>query len=141
MAEMLTDLLQNIYNRISQLGKTIQELKTSLDGLNKSIEGKISTLNQKLNEFSKEIALTQTKHLEVLERIGTSATDEIEKIKDKTGLNSIKKLTKELENFSKLSEEILNQETVEMLLSEAISTVKHIKKEQLGIIEKEAEKK
>ncbi len=141
MAEMLTDLLQNIYNRISQLGKTIQELKTSLDGLNKSIEDKVSTLNKKLNEFSNEIALTQTKHIEVLKKIGTSATDEIEKIKDRTGLTSIKKLTNELENFSKLSEEILNQETVEMLLSEAISTVKYIKKQQLGIIEKEAEKK
>ncbi|TXT67291.1 MAG: hypothetical protein BAJALOKI1v1_130026 [Promethearchaeota archaeon] len=141
MAEMLTDLLQNIYNRISHLGKTIQGLKTSLDGLNKSIEDKVTTLNQKLSEFSNEINLTQTKHLEVLERIGSSATDEIEKIKDKIGLTSIKKLTNDLENFSKLSEEILNQETVEVLLSEAIATVKAIKKEQLGIVEQEAETK
>jgi phosphate uptake regulator len=141
MAEMLTDLLQSIYNRISQLGKTIKSLQDSLDSLNKNIENKVNTLNQKLSQFSKEIDVTQTKHLEVLERIGNSATEEIEKIEDEIGVSSIKQLTNDLENFSKLSEEILNQETVEMLLSEAISTVKQIKKEQLGIVEEEAEEK
>jgi len=41
MAEMLTDLLQNIYKRIAQLGQAIQALNSSLDGLNQNIEYQI----------------------------------------------------------------------------------------------------
>ena len=40
MAEMLTDLLQNIYKRIAQLGQSIQKLNESLNTLNQNIEGK-----------------------------------------------------------------------------------------------------
>jgi uncharacterized protein YoxC len=66
LAEMLTDLLQNIYKRIAQLGQAIQGLKTSLDGLNQNIEQKVTNLNEKLKEFSHEINVTQNKHLTFL---------------------------------------------------------------------------
>ena len=37
---MLTDMMNNIYTRISQLAKSIQGLQTSLDSLNKSLAEK-----------------------------------------------------------------------------------------------------
>ena len=40
MSEMLTDMMNNIYTRISQLAKSIQGLQTSLDSLNKSLAEK-----------------------------------------------------------------------------------------------------
>jgi ABC-type transporter Mla subunit MlaD len=135
MAEMLTDLLKNIYDRISQLGKEIQSLKGSLDDLNRNIEENINALNTRLGQFSEEIQVTQTKHLDVLERIGDNATNKIDSVKETIGLKSIDGLISNLEQFSALSEDLLKQEHVELLLSEAINSVKTIKKEKLGIDE------
>jgi len=127
MAEMLTDLLQNIYKRIAQLGQAIQELKTSLDGLNQNIEDKIANLTGKLEEFSNEIKVTQTKHIDVVKEIGEATTNELKVIQEGLGLDALTNLIKKLEDFSKLSENILNQDTVNLLLSEAIDSVKSLK--------------
>ncbi len=127
MAEMLTDLLQNIYKRIAQLGQAIQELKTSLDGLNQNIEQKISNLTEKLEEFSNEINVTQTKHIDAVKEIGEGTTKELKVIQEGLGLDALKNLMKKLEDFAKLSEGVLNQETVNLLLSEAIDSVKNLK--------------
>ncbi len=127
MAEMLTDLLQNIYKRIAQLGQAIQELKTSLDGLNQNIEQKISNLTEKLEEFSNEINVTQTKHIDAVKEIGEGTTKELKIIQEGLGLDALTNLMKKLEDFAKLSEGVLNQETVNLLLSEAIDSVKNLK--------------
>ncbi|MFX1418299.1 MAG: hypothetical protein ACFE9N_05195 [Promethearchaeota archaeon] len=127
MAEMLTDLLQNIYKRIAQLGQAIQELKTSLDGLNQNIEQKISNLTEKLEEFSNEINVTQTKHIDAVKEIGAGTTQELKVIQEGLGLEALKNLIKKLEDFAKLSEGVLNQDTVNLLLSEAIDSVKSLK--------------
>ena len=127
MAEMLTDLLQNIYKRIAQLGQAIQELKTSIDSLNQNIENKISNLTAKLEEFSNEINVTQTKHIDVVKEIGAGTTTELKVIQEGLGLDALKNLIKKLEDFSKLSEGVLNQDTVNLLLSEAIDSVKILK--------------
>jgi len=127
MAEMLTDLLQNIYKRIAQLGKAIQDLKISLDGLNTNIEEKISKLTEKLGDFSNEITVTQTKHIDAVKEIGVGTTKELQVIQEGLGLDALKNLIKKLEEFSNLSEGILNQDTVNLLLSEAIDSVKVLK--------------
>ncbi|UCC20768.1 MAG: hypothetical protein JSV62_05655 [Promethearchaeota archaeon] len=127
MAEMLTDLLQNIYKRISQLGSAIQGLKSSLDDLNKNIEEKISNLTAKLEEFSNEIDVTQTKHIDTVKEIGEGTTEELKVIQEGLGLEALKNLIKKLEDFAKLSEGVLNQDTVNLLLSEAIDSVKILK--------------
>ncbi|MFX1429242.1 MAG: hypothetical protein ACFFCY_03650 [Promethearchaeota archaeon] len=127
MAEMLTDLLQNIYKRIAQLGQSIQQLNDSLNTLNRNIEEKIANLTAKLEEFSNEIKVTQTKHIDVVKEIGGGTTKELKVIQEGLGLDSLKNLIKKLEDFSKLSEGVLNQDTVNLLLSEAIDSVKSLK--------------
>lgn len=127
MAEMLTDLLQNIYKRIAQLGQSIQALNESLNTLNRNIEQKISNLSAKLEEFSNEITLTQTKHIDAVKEIGVGTTRELKSLQQGLGLDALNNLIKKLEDFSKLSESILNQDTVNLLLSEAIDSVKNLK--------------
>ena len=127
MAEMLTDLLQNIYKRIAQLGQSIQQLNESLNNLNQNIEDKISNLTAKLEEFSNEINITQTKHIDAVKEIGDGTTDELKVIQEGLGLDALKNLIKKLEDFSKMSEGVLNQDTVNLLLSEAIDSVKSLK--------------
>ena len=127
LAEMLTDLLQNIYNRIAQLGVAIQGLKKSLDALNQNIEDKITTLTEKISSFSGEIEITQTTHVDLLKQIGGSFFTELERLQKGIGLDDMNKLIANLESFSTIAEDILNQETVNLLLSEAIESVKNLK--------------
>jgi hypothetical protein len=127
MAEMLTDLLQNIYKRIAQLGQAIQALNSSLDGLNQNIEQKVTNLNIKLEEFTKEIDVTKNNHIDVLREIGEGTRDELKKLQVGLGLDALQILISKLHEFEKLSEEVLNQETVNLLLSEAINSVKNLK--------------
>jgi uncharacterized radical SAM superfamily protein len=127
MAEMLTDLLNSIYKRIAQLGQAIQGLKTSMDGLNQNIEQKIINLNEKLKEFSEEINITQNKHVGVLKEIGESTKSELLKIQEGLGLEALSTLISNLQEFERLSSEVLNQDTVNLLLSEAITSVKELK--------------
>ncbi|MFX1236982.1 MAG: hypothetical protein ACFFAS_11305 [Promethearchaeota archaeon] len=135
MAEMLTDLLNAIYNRIAQLGVAIQDLKNSLDGLNKNIDEKIANLSDKISTFSSEIETTQTSHLEVLTEVGKRVTQEFETLQNGLGLEAFNALISNLENFSSLAEEVLNQESVNLLLSEAIESVKTLKEQ--GALEEE----
>jgi len=129
IAEMLTDLLQNIYKRIAQLGQAIQALNSSLDGLNQNIEQKVTNLNIKLEEFTKEIDVTKNNHIDVLREIGEGTKDELKKLQGDLGLDALQTLISKLEEFEKLSEEVLNQETVNLLLSEAINSVKVLKEQ------------
>jgi predicted RNase H-like nuclease (RuvC/YqgF family) len=124
---MLTDLLNSIYKRIAQLGQAIQGLKSSLDALNQNIEQKITNLNDKLTEFSQEIDITQNKHLAVLKEIGEGTKTELKKIQEGLGLDALNNLISKLEEFEKLSGEVLNQDTVNLILSEAIASVKNLK--------------
>ncbi len=140
MAEMLTDLLQNIYKRIAQLGKAIQELKNSLDGLNQNIEEKIATVTDKLESFSGEINFTQSKHIDTLKEIGEGTTNQLKIIQEGLGLDALNNLISKLEDFAKLSETVLNQDTVNLLLSEAIDSVKNLKESiKVSFIEEEEE--
>jgi len=127
MAEMLTDLLNAIYTRIAGLGQSIQDLKSSLDGLNRNIEQKIGSLSEKISEFSNEIDITQTKHIDSLKDIGEGVTNELKKMQYGLGLDAFQKLIADLESFSSLASEVLNQDTVNLLVSEAIEGVKTLK--------------
>ncbi len=128
---MLTDLLQNIYNRIAQFGMSIQGLKKSLDDLNNNIEEKIKNLSTKMGEFSHEINITKDIHINTIHDIGKTVTRELKNMSEGLGLDDFNTLIIKLEQFANLSEDILNQETVNMLLSEAIDSVK-LMKQSLG---------
>ena len=125
---MLTDLLQNIYKRIAQLGQAIQGLKNTLDELNKNIEQKITNLNEKISEFSREINVTQTIYIDALKEIGLGIKNEFGGIRQGLALDSFEKMISSLQDFERLASEVLNQDTVNLLLSEAIESVNKLKK-------------
>ena len=51
----------------------------------------------------------------------------MKKIQEGLGLDALTNLIKKLEEFEKLSGEVLNQDTVNLILAEAISSVKNLK--------------
>ncbi len=124
---MLTDLIQSIYTRMAQVGVSIKELNKSLEDLNKNIDQKISDLSEKMSQFSHEIKITQTKHIDVIKDIGENVTRELKSVQEELGLEAIKTLIASLENFGNMAEEVLNEETVNLILSEAIESVKLMK--------------
>ena len=124
---MLTDLLGQIYQRIAQLGQAIQGLKNTLEELNQNIEQKISNLNAKISDFSREINITQTIHIDALKEIGLGMKDEFEGIRQGLALDSFQKMISSLKDLEKLASEVLNQDTVNLLLSEAIESVNKLK--------------
>ena len=127
IAEMLQDLLGSIYNRISQLRDAITGLKTSLDDLNQTITTKITELNNRFSELSNQMNLIQTEHVKSISFIGQGIVNELGKIQEGLALDSLKNIISNLENFEKVVSEVLNQDTVNLLLSEAIDSVKKIK--------------
>jgi len=142
MAEMLTDLLNAIYKRIAGLGQSINDLKESLDALNANIEQKIGALTEKIGEFSSEIDVTQTKHIEALKEIGGGVNKELKKMQAGLGLDAFETMITSLENFSSLASEVLNQDTVNLLMSEALDTVKILKATtKVGLSEDESSAK
>ena len=124
---MLQDLLSSIYKRIADLAQSIQDLKTSLDGLNQNIEEKIKNVNTKISEFSNEISITQTKHIDAIKEIGKGVNNQLNIVQGGLALDSFQNIILNLENFEKLAEEVLNQDTVNLILSEAIDSVKKMK--------------
>lgn len=127
MAQMITDLLTNIYNRIAQLGQEINNLKDSLDALNKNIDEKIASLAGRMDDFNKEIDITRNKHTSAVKEMGGDVMKELMKLQEGLGMKDIEDLIDNLGNFTKLSEEVLSQETVNLLLSEAINSVRALK--------------
>ena len=81
-------------------------------------------------EFSRSERNINTKanlNFDVLKDIGETTKLELTKIQEGLGLVALETLVKNLEEFAKLSAEVLNQDTVNLLLSEAISSVKSMK--------------
>ncbi|MCK4282568.1 MAG: hypothetical protein KAX10_10655 [Candidatus Lokiarchaeota archaeon] len=131
MAEMLTDLLQNIYKRIAQLGNAIQGLKESLDGLNKNIEEKISNLSKQFGDLKFQIEDGGTAHISTLESIGKNVTIELEKLQKNLAIDSIEQLIQNLDSFSSIAEQTLKQENVDLLIKEALDSINKFKEQVL----------
>jgi len=131
MAEMLTDLLQNIYKRIAQLGNAIQGLKESLDGLNKNIEEKISNLSKQFADLKFQIEDGGAAHVSTLESIGKNVTIELEKLQKNLAIDSIEQLIQNLDSFSNIAEQTLKQENVDLLIKEALDSINKFKEQKL----------
>ncbi|MHA1335433.1 MAG: hypothetical protein ACTSPW_06735, partial [Promethearchaeota archaeon] len=82
---------------------------------------------KRMDEFYKEIDITKNKHIETIKEMGIEVMKELQKLQEGLGLKDLEQLIENLENFAKLSSEILNQDTVTVLLSEAIESVKALK--------------
>ena len=52
---MLTDLIQNIYTRISQLGKSIKSLENAIDGLNQTLTVKVESLVASIKDMTENV--------------------------------------------------------------------------------------
>jgi hypothetical protein len=127
MSEMLTDLLQNIYNRISTLGKSIKSLQMSIDNLNTTFGEKVGTLVVSMNSMMDNVEKEGETSKLLLEQIGDETVREILKLQEKIGLKDLEELSVKLSKIVETSEEALKPEVVDLLLKEVLEGVKSLK--------------
>ena len=124
---MLTDLLQNIYQRISTLGKSIKSLQVSIDNLNKTFGEKVGTLVSSINSMAENVEKEGEAQKLLFEQIGDETVREIQKLQEKIGLKDLEELQVKLSGIVKSSEEALKPEVVDLLLKEVLEGVKSLK--------------
>jgi len=127
MSEMLTDLLQNIYTRISTLGKSIKSLQMSIDNLNTTFGEKVGTLVFSMNSMMDNVEKEGETHQLIIEQIGNETVGEILKLQEKIGLKDLEELSVKLSKIVETSEEALKPEVVDLLLKEVLEGVKSLK--------------
>lgn len=127
MSEMLTDLLQNIYTRISTLGKTIKSLQVSIDNLNKTFGEKVGNLVTSMNSMMDNVEKEGDTQKLLLEQIGEETVREIQKLQEKIGLKDLEELSVKLSKIVETSEEALKPEVVDLLLKEVLEGVRSLK--------------
>ncbi len=127
MSEMLTDLLQNIYTRISTLGKSIKSLQMSIDNLNKTFGEKVGNLVTSMNSMMDNVEKEGDTQKLLLEQIGDETVNEILKLQEKIGLKDLEELSVKLSKIVETSEEALKPEVVDLLLNEVLEGVKSLK--------------
>ena len=123
MSQMITDLMNNIYTRISQMGAAISKLQKSLDGLNGVIDSKIEELVQTTVSM-KESNEKESKAFELILRgYGDSFQQEINRLKSDIGLKDLDELIQKLKKISDASEDPLKPENVDLLLDEVLKGI------------------
>ncbi|MBN2155567.1 MAG: hypothetical protein JW776_05960 [Candidatus Lokiarchaeota archaeon] len=126
MSQMITDLMNNIYTRISQMGSAISKLQKSLDGLNSLINTKIEELVQTTVSM-KENNEKESKTFELILRgYGDAFLQEINRLKSNIGLKDLDELVQKLKKISEASEEPLKPENVDLLLDEVLVGIKKL---------------
>lgn len=126
ISEIYTDLLQNIYARISQMGAAISKLQKSLDGLNTLIGAKVQelvdvTVSMKINN-EKEGKAQEL----ILKGYGDRFLQEITRLKSDIGLKELDELIQKLKKISDASEEPLKPENVDVLLDEVLKGINQL---------------
>jgi len=140
MSEMLTDLMNNIYARISQLGKSIQGLQGSLETLNKTLNEKTSTLVDSIKQMKEFVEKEGEAQNLVFDRIGQDTLKEIQKLQERIGMKDLNEVTEKLHKILESSEEALKPEIVDLLIHEVLSAVRQIKGEDVTTANEEGAK-
>jgi len=130
MSQMINDLLQNIYNRIAQMGKAISKLQQSIDQVNENLNTKIQKVVDTINQMSEDVGNEGSYFQNLIEQAGDQFVTEIKKLQSNIGLTDLEELTSKLKQIAQTSEETLKPETVDVLLQEVLTGIKTLTTEQ-----------
>ncbi len=126
MSEMLMDLLNNIYTRISGLARSIKSLEDSVHRLNETIGKQATDLTTSIKDLKGSNEKDSQYAQLILKQIGETAVKEILKLQENVGFTALTETTDRLKSIIKLSEDALNPDTVNILLAEVLDAIKKI---------------
>jgi len=139
MSQMINDLLQNIYNRIAQMGKAISKLQQSIDQVNENLNTKIQKIVDTIGQMSEEVGQEGKDFQNLVKSAGDQFVTEVKKLQSNIGLTDLEELTAKLKQIAQTSEETLKPETVDVLLQEVLSGIKTLTSEPVKSEEKETQ--
>lgn len=121
---MINDTLQNIYNRLAIMGKTVADFQAKLDELNKNLNTKVQKLTDTIVSMMENTKKEGEAHTIVLQNAGKNFLTEISKLQSNIGLKDFNELTDKLKKISEASAESLKPEHVDLLLEEVLKSLK-----------------
>ncbi|MBD3350753.1 MAG: hypothetical protein GF364_04620 [Candidatus Lokiarchaeota archaeon] len=124
MSEMINDTLQNVYNRLSQMGKNISALQSKIEELNKNLDTRVNKLSNTITSMAENSKKEGEAFKFILDNIGKKFLSEIEKLQSDIGLKDLTELINKLKEIAKASEETLQPEYVSSILAEVLDGVK-----------------
>lgn len=124
MSQMINDTLQNVYNRLAGMGKSVAQLQQSLDNLNKNVQDKVEKLTRTIVTMKENTEKEGMAFKLVLEETGKSFLDEVNQLKENIGLKDMTELISKLKHISAVSQDALKPETVDVLLDEVLKGIK-----------------
>lgn len=127
MSEMLTDLMQNIYGRIAQLGQSIKSLQDSLDKLNATLIEKVGSLVTSIKAISQTVEKEGETQKLAFEDIREAALKEILSLQERVGKKDMTEIQTKLNSIVENSQEALQPETVDVIIREILDNINKLK--------------
>jgi hypothetical protein len=124
---MLTDLMQNIYGRIAQLGQSIKSLQDSLDKLNATLNEKVGSLVASIKSISQTVEKEGETQKLAFEDIREAALKEINALQERIGKKDMNEIHTKLLSIVENSQEALKPETVDVIIREILDNINKLK--------------
>lgn len=126
MAQVINVLLQNIYNQLAQMGKSITDLQKSLDNLNENLNTKIQKVVDTIVSMKENNDKESQAFELVLKRSTGDFVKEVKKLQNKVGFSDLEEISTKLKQISESSEVTLKPETIDVLLNEVLVGIKSL---------------
>ena len=126
MSQMINDLLQNIYNRIAEMGKSISTLQQGIDLVNNNLNTKIQKVVGTIEKMSDDVKKEGVSFEKILINASNQFQTEVKRLQSNIGIKDLEELTAKLKQIARAAEETLKTETVDVLLSEVLEGIKSL---------------
>jgi DNA anti-recombination protein RmuC len=123
---MITDLVQNIYARLTAMGKSITNLQQSIDVVNNNLDTKIQKVVGTIEKMSDDVKKEGVNFEKILINASNKFQTEIKRLQSNIGITDLEELTTKLKKIAQAAEETLKTETVDVLLSEVLKGIKSL---------------
>jgi DNA anti-recombination protein RmuC len=126
MSQMINDLLQNIYNRIAEMGKSISTLQQGIDLVNNNLNTKIQKVVGTIEKMADDVKKEGVSFEKILTNASNEFQTEVKRLQSNIGITDLEELTAKLKQIALAAEETLKTETVDVLLSEVLEGIKSL---------------
>jgi len=132
---MINDTLQNVYNRIAQIGKSLAEMQGKLEEINKNLDTKVQRLADTIVSMTENTRKEGEAYKLIIENTSKKFLQQVELLQSDIGLKDLIELKERLKKITEESEVVLKPEAVNVILEEVLDGIKQL----TGIGQKEKE--
>ncbi|HMF33564.1 MAG TPA: hypothetical protein VKK79_19225 [Candidatus Lokiarchaeia archaeon] len=128
--QLILDSVQSIYARITNISKSMGELGNSINALKQALQDKIGKVVDQIGQMNGTVQNEGAMHADILRGIANDVTKEITKLQEEVGLRAVEDLKNNLTTIYDSVKETLRPDNVDILLAEALETIKILQGEK-----------